>query len=107
MKINISCLRVAILLTLIVIFWFSWAPQVESSPSPKRRGVGGTRRYGGGSSSSSSRSNCSGRRSKNSDGYRSKSSKKCFLKKHWKKAAAFGAGAYVGHKVSKKVCTKF
>ena len=40
-----------------------------------------------------------------SGGYRSKSgsSRKSFAQKHWKKAAAFGAGAYVGHKVSSKV----
>ena len=96
MKINISCLRVAILLTVIVIFWFSWAPKVESSPSPRRRDGGGKKpNVRGGSKTSGSK--------KSSDVYKSKSSKKSFLKKNWKKAVAFGAGAYVGNKVSKKV----
>ena len=118
MKMNISCLWPAIFLTFIVIFVFSWAPQVESSPSPRRRGGGGGSSYGGVRSSYSSGSYSRGWGSKSSSssgsygskvsgGYKSKGSKKSFLKKHWKKAAAFGAGAYVGHKVSKKVCTKF
>ena len=113
-----SSFRVAIILSFIVIFVFSWAPKVESSPSPRRRGGGGGSSYGGGRSSYSSGSYSRGWGSKSSSssgsygskvsgGYKSKGSKKSFLKKHWKKAAAFGAGAYVGHKVSKKVCTKF
>ena len=120
-----SSFRVAIILSFIVIFLLSWSPKVESSPSPRRRGGGGGSSYGGGRSSygggrssyssgsysrgwgSKSSSSSGSYGSKVSGGYKSKGSKKSFLKKHWKKAAAFGAGAYVGHKVSKKVCTKF
>lgn len=118
MNIIIPSFRVAIFFSLIVIFMFLWAPKVESSPSPRRRGGGGGSSYGGGRSSYSSGSYSRGWGSKSSSssgsygskvsgGYKSKGSKKSFIKKHWKKAAAFGAGAYVGHKVSKKVCTKF
>ena len=41
---------------------------------------------------------------------KSKGSVKKFAKKHWKKAAAFGAGAagvYLGYRGYKKVCEKF
>ena len=109
---NTKGFRTAIILIFTVILLFLWSPIGESSPSPRRRGGGG-RSYGGRSSySSGSYSRGWGGKSKSSSGtslnkpyggYKSKGSKKSFIRKHWKKAAAFGAGAYIGHKVSKKV----
>ena len=88
--------------------------EVSGSPSPKKRK--------GSSSSSSSASRPSrpfssssggGSKSKSKSSFfgggskykpkDSKVSKKSFAKKHWKKALAFGAGAYVGYKITKKV----
>ena len=85
-----SSFRVAIILSFIVIFVFSWAPKVESSPSPRRRGGGGGSSYGGGRSSYSSGSYSRGWGSKSSSssgsygskvsgGYKSKGSKKSFI----------------------------
>ena len=110
MVMNTKGFRTTIFLIFTVILLFLWSPIGESSPSPRR---GGGRSSGGRSSySSGSYSRGWGGKSKSSSGtswnkaygaYKSKGSKKSFIKKHWKKAAAFGAGAYIGHKVSKKV----
>ena len=82
-------------LTVAVIMVFNSIQEVSSSPRGRGGGggrVGGIRgggsRYGGGS-------------------YRPKSgsSTKSFSAIHGKSAAAFGAGAYVGHKISSVVGT--
>jgi len=106
-------------LTLAGIILFTSIQEVNSSP---RRGGGGGSRGGSSSSrGSSSRGSSSGgsrygggsyggSKSKSygsSGGYKSKSSSKSFAKKHWKKAVAFGAGAYVGHKLSSKLSGAF
>ena len=108
---------------------FSLTAHVESSPYPKGRGGGGSRSGGssyggrssysgggsysrgswsrggrsGGSPSSSWGKSSGGYKSKSSGSYKPKSSGsvKSFAKKHWKKAAAFGAGAYIGYKAHK------
>ena len=103
MRLSVILLVTAI--TVAGIFFFTSIQEVGSSPRGRgggggRRGGsrGGGSRYGGGSYSKGS-----------SGGYRSKSgsSKKSFAaifsNKHAKKAAAFGAGAYVGHKISSAV----
>ena len=91
---------------------------VNGSPSPKKRGgSSGSKSKGSSSSSGSSGSRTpwfggkkkgsSSGKSPGSTGYKpSKSgiSKKSFSNgKKWKKALAFGAGAYIGAKVIKKV----
>ena len=63
----------------------------------KGGGRGGGRGGGFGSIFGSSASSKGGYRSL------SGSSRKSFAQKHWKKAVAFGAGAYIGYKVSSKV----
>ena len=79
---------------------------------------GGSSRFGGGGGSrgGSSRGGSSrgggirgGASRYGSGSYRPKGGKstKSFAAKHWKKAAAFGAGAYVGHKISKVIETSF
>jgi len=91
--------------------------EVNGSPSPKKRKGSSS----SSSSSSSSASSPSRPSSSSSGGSKSKSrgsffgggkkykpkdskvSKKSFAKKHWKKALAFGAGAYVGYKVAKLI----
>ena len=102
---NIKVLRFGISFALIGIIFYVFIPNAESSPFPKGRSGGGSR--GGGRSSYSGSSYSRGGRgsssyggSKSSGGSKSKgsSSGKSFVKKHWKKAAAFGAGAYIGYK---------
>ena len=109
---NTKCFGTAIFLIFIAIILFFWSPIVESSPTPRRGGGGGRSSGGRSSYSSGSHSRGWGSKSKSSSGTswnkayganKSKGSKKSFIRKHWKKAAAFGAGAYIGHKVSKKV----
>ena len=87
-----------LLTTLIIaaIFLFASIQEVSGSPSPRGRGGGGRESSRGGGSRFSG-----GSWGKSSSGYKSKSSGKSFAAKHWKKAVAFGAGAYVGHKISK------
>ena len=105
MVMNISFLRLGICFVLIVVLFYIYIPNVESSPFPKRKSGGGGRSYGGrgsygGSSySGGGRGSSSYGGSKSYGGYKSKgsSSGKSFVKKHWKKAAAFGAGAYLGY----------
>ena len=63
----------------------------------KGGGRGGGRGGGFGSIFGSSASSKGGYRSV------SGSSRKSFAQKNWKKAVAFGAGAYIGYKVSSKV----
>ena len=98
---------------------------VKGSPSPKKRGGSSGSKPSGSSSSSGSRSGTrtswfGGKKTSSSSGkspgsfgggYKpSKSgiSKKSFSNgKKWKKALAFGAGAYIGAKVLKKVNISF
>ena len=93
-------------LTVAGILLFSSFQEVKGSP--KGRGGGGGR--GGGSRGSSSRGGSRGSRfgggwGKSSGGYKSTKtgSTKSFAAKHWKKAAAFGAGTYVSYKLGKAV----
>ena len=107
---NINFLRFGIFFVLIGVLFYVYIPNVESSPFPRSRGGGGSRgggsSYGGRSSYSGSSYSRGGRGSssyggpKSYGGSKSKgsSSGKSFVKKHWKKAAAFGAGAYLGYK---------
>jgi len=121
---NINSIRVGIFFVFIVVLFYIYVPNVESSPFPKRRSGGGGSSYGGGSRYSGSsysrggssygggsrysgssysqggRGSSSYGGSKLYGGSKSKgsSSGKSFVKKHWKKAAAFGAGAYLGYK---------
>ena len=94
---NIKVLRFGILFALIGIIIYVFIPNAESSPFPKGRGGGGSR---GSSYSRGGRGSSSYGGSKSSGGSKSKGSGsgKSFVKKHWKKAAAFGAGAYLGYK---------
>ena len=100
MKIDAKAL--ANLLLISGIFIFAAIQEVNSK--------GGGRGGGGGSRGGGSRYSGGGWGSHySSGGYRSTSgsSRKSFATKsssNWKKAATFGAGAYVGHKVSSRVC---
>ena len=106
---------VGILTAVLILICMS---TVNGSPSPKKRGgSSGSKSKGSSSSSGSSGSRTSwfggkkkgssSGKSPGSTGYKpSKSgiSKKSFSNgKKWKKALAFGAGAYIGAKVIKKV----
>ena len=90
------------LLFITGIFIFATIQEVNSK--------GGGRGGGGGSRGGGSRYSGGGWVSHySSGGYRSTSgsSRKSFATKsssNWKKAATFGAGAYVGNKVSRRVC---
>ena len=96
---NIKVLRFGISFALIGIIFYVFIPNAESSPFPKGRSGGGSR-GGGRSSYSGSSYSRGGRGSSSYGGSKSKGSGsgKSFVKKHWKKAAAFGAGAYLGYK---------
>ena len=76
--------------TVATILLFTVVQEVKGSPAPKRGGGG---RGGGGRSSGGSRKGGGSYKKSGGGGLKS------FGKKHWKKAAAFGAGAYVAHKV--------
>ena len=80
------------LLLIIGIFIFVIIQEVKSKGGGRGGGRWGSRGSSGGYRSVSGSSTKS---------FTSKSSK------NWKKAATFGAGAYVGHKVSKKVRIQF
>ena len=103
---NINSIRVGIFFVFIVVLFYIYIPNVESSPFPKRRSGGGGSSYGGGSRYSGSSYSQGGRGSSSYGGSKlyggskskGSSSGKSFVKKHWKKAAAFGAGAYLGYK---------
>ena len=110
-------MRLGVFITVVLMIFFAYSPNVESKGGGGSYGGGNSYSRssfsrggrGGGSSSSSWGKSYGGYKSKSSNGYKSKSggSVKSFTKKHWKKAVAFGAGAYIGykaHKVSKKVC---
>ena len=113
----ISEMRLGVFIIVVLMILFAYSPNVESKGGGGSYGGGSSYSRssfsrggrGGGSSSSSWGKSYGGYKSKSSNGYKSKSggSVKSFAKKHWKKAVAFGAGAYIGykaHKVSKKVC---
>ena len=99
---NIDAKALANLLFITGIFIFTSIQGVNSK--------GGGRGGGGGSRGGGSRYSGGGWVSHySSGGYRSTSgsSRKSFATKsssNWKKAATFGAGAYVGNKVSRRVC---
>ena len=112
----ISEIRLGVFIIVVLMIFFAYSPNVESKGGGGSYGGGSSYSRssfsrggrGGGSSSSSWGKSYGGYKSKSSNGYKSKSggSVKSFTKKHWKKAVAFGAGAYIGykaHKVSKKV----
>ena len=102
---KLDAITLANLVLITGIFLFTTIQEVNSK--------GGGRGGGGGSRGGGSRYSGGGWRSRGSSGgYRSVSgsSTKSFTSKsskNWKKAATFGAGAYVGHKVSKKVRIQF
>ena len=101
-RMNIDAKALANLLFITGIFIFTTIQGVNSK--------GGGRGGGGGSRGGGSRYSGGGWGSRGSSGgYRSisGSSTKSFASKsssNWKKAATFGAGAYVGYKVSSTVC---
>ena len=72
--------------------------EVKGSPAPKKGGKGGGGKGGGSRSSGGSRTGGGGYKKSGGGGLKS------FGKKHWKKAVAFGAGAYVAKKVSLNSC---
>ena len=111
MRINLIFLVGVISITAILLFTF--IQDAQGSPSPKKRKGSSS---SGSSSSGSSSTRWAGSKSSSSSGGKkwfggggykpSKSgiSKKSFSSgKKWKKALAFGAGAYIGAKVLKKV----
>ena len=86
-----------------------------NAPSNPSNGNTGNRYTGGGWNSPSSNSNGNqysgggwknpsnanvGNKNSGYSGSDAKTKKKSFIKKHWKKAAAFGAGAYIGYQLS-------
>ena len=103
-KMKIDAIALTNLLLIIVIFIFATIQEVNSK--------GGGRGGGGGSRGGGSRYSGGGWGSRGSSGgYKSisGSSTKSFAPKSsstWKKAATFGAGAYVGYKVSSMVCIR-
>ena len=102
---KIDAITLANLVLITGIFLFGTIQEVNSK--------GGGRGGGGGSRGGGSRYSGGGWGSRGSSGrYRSisGSSTKSFASKsssNWKKAATFGAGAYVGYKVSSMVCIRF